>query len=90
MLLDTLADVLVVPSQAVLVGQQGSFVFVLEANRTVSQRTIEPGSTIQGLSIVKSGLKLGEQVITDGQLRLTAGMRVEPKNAAHVSGEVVP
>jgi multidrug efflux system membrane fusion protein len=90
LLLDTQADVLVVPAQAILVGQGGSFVFVIEADNTVSQRPVTPGLTINGLSIVENGLKLGEQVVTDGQLRLTKGARVEPKNVAQKSGGAAP
>jgi multidrug efflux system membrane fusion protein len=90
LLLDTQTDVLVVPSQAVLIGQSGSFVFVLEADHTVSQRPVTPGLTINGMSIVENGLKVGEQVVIDGQLRLTNGVRVEPKNVAQKSGEASP
>ncbi|MGH9412009.1 MAG: efflux RND transporter periplasmic adaptor subunit [Vicinamibacterales bacterium] len=69
-------NVLVVPSQAVQVSQQGSFVFEVKKDMTVSVRPIKVGETVGAQSEVLSGLTAGEIVVTDGQVRLVPGSRV--------------
>ncbi len=71
------ADAIVVPSQAVQSGQQGAYVFVLKEDSTVELRPIAALRTQGGETIVAKGLKPGEQVVTDGQPRLTTGAKVE-------------
>ena len=67
---------LVVPEPAITDGQQGRYVYVLNADSTVSPRPVEVSRLVDELAIVSSGLKPGETVITDGQLRLSPGARV--------------
>lgn len=80
--LKTEPDAVVVPSPAVQTGQSGSYVYVIKADSTVESRPISVERTQGPLSIVSKGLAAGEQVVTDGQLRLTPGVRVEVKKAA--------
>lgn len=68
---------LVVPSQAIQVGQNGSYVFVVKSDLTVEPRSVVPGATVDGQTVVLKGLSAGETVVTDGQLRLVPGARVE-------------
>jgi multidrug efflux system membrane fusion protein len=75
---------LVIPSRAVSVGQQGSYVYVVKADSTVSPRPITVDRTTDEWSIVATGLKSGELVVTDGQLRLSPGAKVT--NRASVGG----
>src|SRR5262249_15892013 len=70
---------IVVPSQAIQPGQQGPFVFVVKPDSTVESRKIEPGRRLERETIVTRGLTAGERVVTDGQLRLVPGVRVEIK-----------
>ena len=77
--LDELTNAVVVPSQAVQNGQNGQFVFVVKADQTVEQRALKTGETFQGATVIVSGLKLGEIVVTDGQLRLAPGVAVADK-----------
>jgi multidrug efflux system membrane fusion protein len=73
-------QVVVVPSNAVQVSQTGSFVFVInDAVAKVQSVTVE--RTVGELSVIGSGLKGGETVVTDGQLLLSNGTRVNPRNA---------
>ncbi len=72
----------VVPTAAIQAGQQGDFAFVVKADQTVDLRTVTIDRTAGAESIVKDGLKPGETVITDGQLRLIAGSRVKVKSDA--------
>lgn len=74
----------VVPSQAVQTGQQGQFVFVLKPDLTAESRPVQVNRTFNGDTVVEKGLRPGELVVTDGQLRLVPGAKVEVKNAAEV------
>ena len=71
----------VVPSQAIQPGQQGPFVFVIKPDMTVESRRVEPGRRLERETIVIKGLAAGERVVTDGQLRLVPGAKVEVKAA---------
>jgi multidrug efflux system membrane fusion protein len=70
---------IVVPSQAIQPGQQGPFVFVVKADATVEARPVVPGTRLGAETIVEQGLRAGERVVTDGQLRLVPGAKVEIK-----------
>lgn len=79
--LDELTNSVVVPSQAVQNGQNGSFVFVVKADKTVEFRPVKTSVTVQGETAITSGLKAGETVVTDGQLRLAPGAMVDDKTS---------
>ena len=68
---------IVVPSQAVQNGQQGQFVFVIHPDLTVEARPVTVNRTSSGESIIDKGLTAGERVVTDGQLRLVPGSKVD-------------
>jgi len=72
---------LVVPAQAVQSGQKGQFVFVVKADQTVETRPVVTGASDGGDVVIASGVRAGERVVTDGQLRLLPGTRVEVKPA---------
>src|ERR1041384_3758201 len=76
MTLGTATQAIVVPTQAVQVGQDKSFVYVVKADGTVEIRTVKPGTTMESMTLIEDGLKPGEQVVTDGQLRLVPGAKV--------------
>jgi membrane fusion protein, multidrug efflux system len=71
----------VVPSQAVQSGQSGQYVYVVKSDLTVESRKITVSRLFGTLAVVDSGLAPGERVVTDGQLRLAPGSRVEIKQA---------
>src|SRR6266404_258060 len=70
---------IVVPSQAVQVGQDKSFVYVVKSDSTAEMRVIKPGAIADTMTVIEDGLKPGEQVVTDGQLRLVPGAKVQAK-----------
>jgi multidrug efflux system membrane fusion protein len=70
-------DALLIPSSAVQVSQSGPFVFVVRSDRTVEQRPVELGLTLDQEAVVTSGLEAGEVVVTEGQLRLVPGAAVD-------------
>ena len=73
-------DAVVVPSNAVQVSQTGSFVFVVKDGAAkVQPVTVE--RTVGNSSVIASGLKGGETVVTEGQLLLSNGTRVNPRGA---------
>ncbi len=79
-------DAIVVPSQAVQTGQQGQYVFVVRPDLTVESRAVAVDRTVGQEAVVGKGLVPGERVVTDGQLRLVPGARVEIKNAERAEG----
>jgi multidrug efflux system membrane fusion protein len=79
--LTTEPDAVVVPSAAVQQGQQGSYVFVVKPDQTVDIRTVAVARQSGNDTVIRSGLKPGETVVTDGQLRLVPGSRISVKNA---------
>lgn len=72
---------IVVPSRAVQTGQSGEYVFVVKPDLTVESRPVIVGDVLDDSTVIESGLKAGETVVTDGQLRLVPGAPVEIKNA---------
>lgn len=80
-------DRLVVPNQAVQTGQEGAFVFVVKPDRTVESRPVVTGSRIDQEIVISSGLRPGETVVTEGQLRLGPGVRVQPRESRALSGK---
>jgi multidrug efflux system membrane fusion protein len=79
-------DALVVPSQAVQIGQSSSYVYVIKPDKTVEPRTVKVSRSGDGESVIASGLKAGEQVVVDGQLRLDKDSIVEPRPASKEAG----
>jgi multidrug efflux system membrane fusion protein len=77
--LTTQTDAILVPSEAVQTGQQGTFVFVVQADQTAEVRPVKTGRTVGEETIIESGLKPLETVVTDGQLRLFPGAKVQAK-----------
>ena len=81
MTLSDQANAVVVPTPAIQPGQNGDFVFVVKADHTVELRPVVVGAGREGETVVQSGLQPGETVVTDGQLRLVPGARVDVKPA---------
>lgn len=70
-------DAIVVPTQSVQTSQQGQFIYVVKADQTVEMRKIVLDRTVGDETVISSGLGAGETVITDGQLRVTPGAKVQ-------------
>jgi multidrug efflux system membrane fusion protein len=74
--LDSNPHAIVVPAAAVQESQQGKFVYVVSADRTVDRRLVRVARTVGAEMIVSDGVRPGELVVTDGQTRIAPGMRV--------------
>ena len=72
---------LVVPSQAIQTGQNNQFVYVVKSDGAVEAKPVTIRRTINNETVVE-GVQPGEMVVTDGQIRLVPGARVEIKNSA--------
>ena len=77
LLVDVLRGITVIPAPAVQRGAQGTFVYVVTADRTATVRPISIGEIQGGEASVKTGLSPGELVVVDGADRLREGTRVE-------------
>jgi membrane fusion protein, multidrug efflux system len=77
--LTRLPDAVVVPSAAIQTGQQGSFVYIVQPDLTVALQPVTVAMTTDGETVVETGVQAGDRVVTDGQLRLTPGAKVDIK-----------
>jgi multidrug efflux system membrane fusion protein len=76
LLVDTLPNAMAVATTAVQQGPQGPSVYVIKPDGTVEQRAVTAGQTGALRTVITSGLKPGEQIVTSGQSRLQPGSRV--------------
>ncbi|MGH7690447.1 MAG: efflux RND transporter periplasmic adaptor subunit, partial [Gemmatimonadaceae bacterium] len=74
-------NALTVPSAAVVSGQNGRYVFVVDQQRNAEVRPVLAGRSVGAYTVIDSGLVAGEQVVTDGQSRLVAGAKVNAQPA---------
>jgi multidrug efflux system membrane fusion protein len=88
--LTTDADALVVPATAVQSSQDGQYVYVVKADRTVEMRPVRPERQQGDQMVIASGLSAGEAVVTEGQLRLTPGARVAERGETGGRGQEGP
>lgn len=75
-------DAITVPQAAVLIGQNTTYVYVIKDDSTAEMRPVKVARTVDGISVISSGLDPGERVATDGQLRLTTGSRVDVRSSS--------
>ncbi|HEX5280741.1 MAG TPA: efflux RND transporter periplasmic adaptor subunit [Micropepsaceae bacterium] len=69
--------VVTVPSQAIQIGPDGSYVYVISQNDTAKQRDVRTGITANGVIVVAEGLQPGDRVVTQGQFKLIDGSKVQ-------------
>jgi membrane fusion protein, multidrug efflux system len=78
-------NVITVPSQAVMTGPAGSYVYVIGPANKVSRVNVTVTATQNNLAVIRKGLQAGERVVSEGQYRLDNGVTVTveaPKTAA--------
>src|SRR5213080_4152857 len=78
----------VVPSQAVMNGQQGTYLFVVNQDGTARSQAVAVERTAGAYAVIAQGVRAGEEVVTDGQLRLVSGAAVEVKGVAEAAREL--
>jgi membrane fusion protein, multidrug efflux system len=79
LLIETRHDAVTVPAGAVQRGPQGVFAYIIKSDNTVEMRPIRVSADNAGapVALIESGLTAGEQVVTDGQLKLRSGSKVK-------------
>lgn len=80
--LATQPNAVVVPNQAVQTGQEGPFVFVVKADRSVESRPVTIGARVDQDIVIANGIQSGETVVTEGQIRLAPGIKVQIRDAS--------
>ena len=89
LILDVQSRALVVPAVAVSNGQAGAFVYVVAPDSTVATRPVVVDRTQDQFAVIASGLKPGDRVVTEGQLRLSPGTKVQIRADATGGGAAV-
>jgi len=79
LLLEVRKDSIVVPAAAIQRGPQGTYVFVAKPDKTAEIRPVTVAFTQQNIANIATGLSSGEVVVTDGQDKLQAGSKIEPR-----------
>lgn len=90
LLIDTLKDVVVIPTGAVQRGPNGTFVYVIKDDNTTSMRPIVVQKQDETQTVVKNGLEANERVVTTGFVRLTEGSKVSIGDASAPSAAAPP
>jgi multidrug efflux system membrane fusion protein len=78
-------EALVIPAAAVVAGQQGNFVFVIQSDSSAATKAVTVTRTAGDFAIVSGDVQPGDRVVIDGQLRLRQGSKVQIKAAADTS-----
>jgi len=79
------SSVVTVPQRAVMQGANGYYAYVIRPDGTAQRRTVEVGGMQDGLAIVDKGIESKEQVVVDGQYRLSDGVRVKAEDAKPIA-----
>ncbi len=82
LLVNTLKNIVIVPTTAILRGSQGVYVFSVASNGTVKVRSITVAETNGNVTGISAGLNPGDVVVTDGQDKLQDGTKVDPRPAS--------
>ncbi len=75
-----------VPNEAVMTGQNGSYIYVVKPDRSVDTRNVVTGARVGNDMVIQSGLEPGETVVTEGQLRIAPGSKVSIRPAGGGGG----
>jgi multidrug efflux system membrane fusion protein len=86
LLVNTLCDQVIVPNVAVQSGQQGNFVYVVDADSKVHMRPVTVRLALESESAIATGLEAGESVVVDGTDRLVEGATVRLRTQADING----
>ena len=81
-------NALLVPAQAVMTGQQGTYVFVLNQDGTARSQPVTVERAAGAYAVIAQGVRPGDEVVTDGQVRLVSGAPVEVKGVAEPAREL--
>jgi multidrug efflux system membrane fusion protein len=86
LILSSMQNAVVIPTQAVMDGLKGPYVYVIGADGKAEARQITPGPIVDAQTVVEKGLAPGDMVVVDGQVRLAPGTTAEIKAAPDAPG----
>ena len=90
LLLSMRTGTVTIPQHAVMQAANGYFCFVVRPNGTAERRTVVIAGVQDGIAVITSGVAAGENVVIDGQFRLTDGARVRPAAAPAATAAPTP
>lgn len=73
-------NAIVIPTAALQTSQSGTYVYVVDQDLTAKQQPVKVGWNVGEDTVIATGLQPGQRVVTDGQLRLTPGAKVDIKS----------
>jgi multidrug efflux system membrane fusion protein len=76
-ILDELHEALVIPTQSILIGQAGHYVYTVKPDHTAEKRPVQIGQRFGEHTVVYSGIDRKDQIIVEGHLNIYSGMKVE-------------
>ncbi len=74
-----------VPAQTVMQGPDGAYAYVIKPDQTVERQDVEVAATQDGIAVIQKGLEPDQNVVVDGQYRLTNGVKIKTGAAPHAS-----
>jgi multidrug efflux system membrane fusion protein len=80
--LDVRNGAIAVPTTAVLNGQEGTYVYVVDSEKNAHVRTVSVGQAVGDFTVIERGVQPGESVVVDGQSRLVPGAKVDARQQA--------
>jgi membrane fusion protein, multidrug efflux system len=87
LILDTIKEAKLVPTQAVQISQSGPYVFVVKPDNTVDKRPVKPGQPQdEDMVVIEDGVQANETVVVTGQIALAPGVKVAPQPYAPNGG----
>jgi multidrug efflux system membrane fusion protein len=75
-------NAIVIPTAALQTSQSGTFVYVINQDLTAQPQPVKVAWNVGDDTVISSGVQPGQRVVTDGQLRLTPGTKVEIKGGS--------
>lgn len=75
-------DAVLIPTEAISIGQKGKYIYVLNQDQTVKKRAVTTGQRTGSMTLIERGLSGGETVVTQGQINLKTGKKVTVKKGS--------
>lgn len=88
LLASTRQNGLIVPASVIQRGPEGTYAYVITANKTAEMRPVKVAQIDGGRALIDSGLQAGEQVVVDGQYKLQPGARVAIQATPRSNGQL--
>jgi multidrug efflux system membrane fusion protein len=78
LILETMKDAVTIPAPCVMIGQNGPYVFIVNADNSVAQQPVVIKERFSDITVIADGVSVGQKVVTSGQLGLYPGAKITP------------